>query len=145
MSRAVRRLAPRFCLILPLLAGCADQQSRGAGEPEPQRLTGRIWQLAEIGERAALRGSFATLIFEDAQRILGNASCNRFQGEATLTDRTIAIGPLATTRRACAAGLMSQEGRFLEALGRVAQWRIESGVLVLSDAEGNDLLRFTAA
>lgn len=41
-------------------------------------------------------------VAEDGRTMAGSLGCNAFQGEATGTADALAVGPLATTRRACA-------------------------------------------
>lgn len=57
-----------------------------------------------------------TLQFSD-DRVAGMASCNNYQGTVKwLSQTTVQVGGLATTRKLCRPEVMSQERRFLKAL-----------------------------
>jgi uncharacterized membrane protein HdeD (DUF308 family) len=60
--------------------------------------------------RALWRGTKLTMVFKDGS-ISGTAGCNTFQGKYTRQDNRLMIGPVAATRKFCAAeGVMDQEG-----------------------------------
>jgi heat shock protein HslJ/uncharacterized membrane protein len=119
-----------------------------AGGVEPTRqadsspLVGRTWRLEDIERRGVIDNLNSPITIAADGKVSGDAGCNRMTGQATVSGTAIRFGPLATTRRACPPAIMDQERRFLDALGRVARWRIERGLLFLIDAEGRDLLRF---
>jgi heat shock protein HslJ len=74
----------------------------------------------------------------------GNASCNRMFGGGKIAGDTVAFGMIGTTKMACAALVLTdQEQRYLAALGKVAKWRMENGLLFFTDAAGKDVLRFS--
>jgi heat shock protein HslJ len=50
---------------------------------------------------------------------------------------------MASTMMACMKG-MDNEKKFLDALGRVKTWKIAGQQLLLSDAEGKVIARFSA-
>lgn len=56
----------------------------------------------------------------------------------------ISLGKLASTRMACAEEVMSAERAYHSALESVTSWSATGGVLVLSDAAGEALLRYEA-
>jgi heat shock protein HslJ len=76
--------------------------------------------------------------------VTGFGGCNRFNGSATLTGESIALGPVAATRMACAAeAANNQEVKFFDALTQVATWRIENGLLYLDDDNGMNVIRLS--
>jgi heat shock protein HslJ len=75
-------------------------------------------------------------------QLAGNGSCNTLRGRYTLSGNTLKIGPIVTTRMACATPTMEQEDRVLTALERAATARVPPhGFLTLADADGAVLLR----
>jgi heat shock protein HslJ len=55
------------------------------------------------------------------------------------------IGALATTRMACPAPRDTVEQGYVTALGLVTTWAIDGDELVLSNGDGNELLRYNLA
>ncbi len=86
-------------------------------------------------------GGSASATFADG-RVSGSTGCNRFTAAYTLEGDQLELGMIASTRMACAPPLLALEQAYVAALGRVARWRIEGEDLTLSDAQGNELLRF---
>jgi len=83
------------------------------------------------------------LTFTSDGKVTGNAGCNQFGGEAKVAGDSLRLGPLISTRRACAdQARMEREQRFLDALERARSWRLDQGRLVLIDSEGAARLRF---
>ncbi len=74
--------------------------------------------------------------------VSGTAGCNRYFGTYSADDGALSFGPLGSTRMACPNALMDQEDRYLQMLERTAAFKADSDNLVLSDAQGGDLLRF---
>jgi putative lipoprotein len=54
----------------------------------------------------------------------------------------LTVGPIATTRMACAPEAMEAEDAFLAALGGAARLVVSEDALVLADEDGQELLRF---
>ena len=90
------------------------------------------------GVAGALEGVEVIATFGDDGRVTGSGGCNRFFGPYALDGDALAIGPLATTRRACSEpeGVGEQEAAFLAALERVATWSIREGRLQLRAEDG---------
>ena len=73
-----------------------------------------------------------TAVFDGA-RLSGFGGCNRYTGQVgEPTPGTITIGPLAATKMACPSPGMEVEGLYFAALGRVTQYALAGGRLVLS-------------
>lgn len=104
-------------------------------------LTGTEWSATAVnngtGGVASLVASTAiTAIFAEEGLVSGSGGCNRYTGPFTTDGSRVSIGPLATTRMACPAPVMEQEGQYLGALGRATTWRIDGDALELRDDEG---------
>ncbi len=120
-----------------------DEDSAGAAAMHG--LAGTNWVLEDIEGRGVIDNLQSTLAFDADGRVSGNAGCNRFAGGASIAGSAVSFGNLASTRMACAPAIDDQEMRYLDALGRVAGWRTENGLLHLLDASGQSLLRFAPA
>ena len=66
----------------------------------------------------------------------GGSGCNKMMGRYTLGTRGhLAIGPLASTRMACAPALMAQESTLHAAFARTTRYRIDGNVLELREGD----------
>ena len=96
--------------------------------------------LVSVAEDAGLTATFAP-----NGDIEGFAGCNTFFGTYTVVGNAITIGPLGTTRMACASeDLNALEQQYLAALQAAATWEIEPHGLTLRDAEGAMQVTFLA-
>jgi heat shock protein HslJ len=131
-------------LALALAIACGACASAGADTIEgatagPPPLRGTWWKLAQLGEAPVEPvGPQAEphLVFaRDALQVSGSGGCNRVAGAFELDGEKLRFGDLASTMMACERG-MEQEQRFLQALQRVARYRIGGTRLELLDAQG---------
>jgi len=107
-------------------------------------LPGTRWRLEDLAGAGVLDDAQATLEFVDGGRVAGNTSCNRFTGAVTISGGAISFGPLASTRRACAEAVMSQESRYLAALGAAQRFEVSGSTLLIHTADGGQPLRFVS-
>jgi heat shock protein HslJ len=83
-----------------------------------------------------LAGSTLTATF-DAGQISGDSGCNRYSGPYEVDDTKIAIGPLASTLRACADPEVDQQASdFLAALQLARTFTLDSRGLTLLREDG---------
>lgn len=140
-----------YCRAHPLLlfaAGCLILVACAGSEPAPapEALIGPEWIAREIDGSAVMDRPQSTLLFESPDRVVGDTGCNRYFGPWTVTGARIAIGPLGSSRRACAPEVMDQEQRFLAALEDAATWTINADdCLYLGDDSGAVLIRLCPA
>jgi heat shock protein HslJ len=114
-------------------------------------LPGTAWRAGGINNGTGGLASTATtgrstLEFSTEGRITGSTGVNRFTGSysddgATLTFAEIAVTAATTTE----TGLQEQEEQYLSALERVVAWDLDGTSLILRDANGATLARFTPA
>lgn len=122
--------------VVILTGGCRT------ADPSPDTsLIGTAWRAEEIDSRAVLERVESSLTFDSAQRIVGQAACNRYFGTVELGEGRIRLKPAGTTRMACPPPVMEQESRFLAALGAATGFRREAGKLLLLDDDGRVRLR----
>ena len=84
---------------------------------------------------APLAGTSLTAVF-GLSKVGGSSGCNTYTGPYTTNGTVAAIGPLASTRMACADDVMAQETAFLAALQGVARINFRGQVLELQDRNG---------
>lgn len=75
------------------------------------------------------------------QRVSGSAGCNNIFGKFTVAGDKLTFSPLASTKMACQD--MSIEQKFLTATGKINNWKVTEGFLVLSQ-DGTALAKFIA-
>ena len=87
-----------------------------------------------------LAGTELTAVFR-LQKVAGSSGCNTYEGPYTTNGTLAAIGPLASTRKACPDDVMSQETAFLAALQGVGKVDYKGVRLNLTDLKGSILVR----
>jgi heat shock protein HslJ len=140
----------------PWMPGSAPREAQAAAPAQPASpgttapqgstpaprpgLEGSTWRLVEIAGQAVPGNVLATLAFSEPGRIAGTAGCNGYTGAARLEGGRFAVGPLATTRRACEAPAMAFEQRYLAALATAQALRRDGERLTVEVAGGAPLL-----
>ena len=116
------------------------EAKKPAAPADPAVLAG-TWTAEEIGGEPRSPGvaSFVTLSPDGTLR--GRGGCNSFSGSYEIAGGVLKVGPVAATRRACPPAEMDQEARFFAALEAARGFRMERGLLVLTDAEGKPVAR----
>ena len=112
-------------------------EAEGDGPPE---LIG-AWTIESIGDRPVIDRSSAFLQFNAEGQVSGSATCNRFSGAYIQEGPALVFRPMAVTRMMCPEALMEQEQRLLFALDEVGRWRVEDGMLILEDSDGEPVFR----
>jgi heat shock protein HslJ len=129
--------AAALCLLVGVAAAQAGQN---AMVPD---LASTKWRAERIAESAVSSDVQPTLEFSAANQVSGTAGCNRFTGMMRHDGKTLAFGPLASTRMMCAPPVMDQEAAYLQALGSVRSFEVgNDGKLVLLDQDAHPILRF---
>jgi len=108
----------------------------------PASLAG-AWNVTSVnnGKQAVvtlINGTSITMNFGADGTVSGNAGCNTYNGGYESADKTLKVGPLASTRMFCEspAGVMDQETQFLTALQNAATYEISGDTLTIRDAGG---------
>jgi putative lipoprotein len=100
------------------------------------------WAATAIVGRSMVEAGKSTLRFSPDGRVNGSGGCNTYFGAAKLVDGTLALGPLASTKRLCVSDVQAQEDAFFQAMNRVVGMRMEGADLALTAADGAVLVRF---
>jgi heat shock protein HslJ len=109
---------------------------------ESSSLGGAPWQVTSYNNGrgavvSVVAGSELTALFGDDGLVSGNSGCNDYRATYSVDGRTIAIGPIATTRLACSTDeLATQESLFLTALGASTRFELAGDKLTLRNADG---------
>jgi heat shock protein HslJ len=126
--------------LVTVSAAGAAAQSPATGDG----LAGSAWLLSEVGGAPVPSGTDATLVFGD-DHAGGFAGCNQFvasyetDGVSTLT-----FGEVATTMIACDDATNEFEQTYLTSLGSVASYVPQDAGLTLVDADGTNVLVYSA-
>ncbi len=151
----------RFMELLGSTAGCRIEDERliltdatGATvlvftEEEPAELAGTSWRLASLVDEngtmtPVISGTQVTLAFDADGRLGGSAGCNSYGAGYTVDGVNLSIEPPIRTEMYCSEppGLMGQEDRYLAQLTNASSYYMEDSRLVLTDANGTEILVF---
>lgn len=111
-------------------------------------LRNTYWKLVQMGDGSHVSAydnqPEPHLVLETGGgRFHGAGGCNRLRGSYHLDGRGLRFGEVSSSRRACAKG-MDSERLFVATLAQVRSYAVQGQKLVLSDADGQMLLRFEA-
>jgi heat shock protein HslJ len=101
-------------------------------------LAGSEWRPSRIGTSVVSPGANLFVQFKDAGKLAGHGGCNRFFGQYKISGNDINIGPIGSTRMACAESVMALEKAFLSALEGAKSFRRDKAKLMLFDASGKE-------
>ena len=125
-------LAPAAAQLMDAPTGPVSLDPRGA------------WRIEQARSEPIIDKRRARLDLNADGSLVGHTSCNSMRGSYTLDGAQLKIGPIVTTRMACASLQLEQEDRILSALEAAATARVRTdGLLELRDAEGRGVLRAT--
>lgn len=108
-------------------------------------LRNTYWKLVELNGKPVLPGEGKELhmVIKADDRVTGYSGCNQFMGSVTVSEDGLSLGPVAGTRRMC-EGAMEQEDAFLQALESAHRYVISGDRLVITDANGEAVMRYVA-
>ena len=101
------------------------------------------WSLSGVQGIPTPSGGTFVITFTSDGKVSGQSGCNTYSGSYTVNGQAIVFGPLAATKKACAAPLMTVETAYLTALQLVNAWQINDGTLTLSGPGGRPILTYT--
>lgn len=114
-----------------------------AAEAVPRTVTGVEWAVTEVFGTPWPNDDPATLVIDAEANVSAFGGCNRFRGQAMLSDDAITFpANFAGTMMACPDSFEQQERRFLDALAQVVGYVRYGAGLVMADAQGNAVLHF---
>jgi putative lipoprotein len=117
------------------------EEAGAAGARDEAALVGPTWVAEDIDGGGVIDDLQSHITFTADGQVHGSGGCNNFTGSYTLEGATLALGPLARTRKACPPAILNREASFYEALGEIRGYRFERGLLLLLDAPGASVIR----
>jgi len=131
-----------ICTSLLFLAACASTTSPQASGGD---LTGQVWELSLLNDKAPLSGTSISIQFTAGEKLGGSSGCNQYSGMYTASGNTLKIAsPLASTMMACPQEIMDQESEYLKALGEVKTYSVTGDQLTLFDTKEKNILVYNA-
>jgi heat shock protein HslJ len=116
----------------------------GCGGSQPS-LSGTAWQLTGWSVSSLDPADFTITADFAGDQVGGQSAVNSYSGPyESDTDGSFSTGQLASTQMAGPEPAMRAETLYFELLEQAAQYSVAGQTLTLSDANGNELLIFTA-
>ncbi len=119
--------------------------------PGTATIVGSSWQVTGINNGAdavvsSEQSAAATAQFGEDGTVTGSGGCNTFNAPYTLdASNGIAIGPIASTKKACPEPAQTTETQYFGALEASTTYRLEGDTLTLRDADGATQVTLRAA
>jgi putative lipoprotein len=135
-------------MIVANFVGRLMEPEQPAAEPDDVVATPSIldvtWRAEAIDGVPAQRNADSTLSIGSDKRAGGRGGCNSYFAQAEVGAESIRFSAIAATRMACLDEVTTaQETAFFSALEAARFWRLDAGELLLLDAEGIELVRFS--
>jgi len=110
-------------------------------------LSGTAWIVIALSNgndavETILTGTEISLAFGADGKVSGSAGCNNYSAKYEMSGLSLEIGQVTSSKTMCTQpdGLMRQEAAFLNALGKIASFRLDGEKLNLLDQNGAILL-----
>ena len=120
-----------------VLIACSSAGSAGESPaPSPLDIQGIQWRAVSVAGRAPVATHIPTIKL-DGTRAEGNAGCNSYGADVTVSGGSIKVGPVMQTEMACAdPNAMAIEGDFVAALSAATSIELRDGKLVIGGPQG---------
>ncbi len=138
--------------LLVIVVACVIAAGCTSGTSTPGTATGLTGTSWTLDSYLAGNGTLVPVLpeteisarFDDDGKVTGSAGCNGYGGDYRLDGTALSVSSVAQTLKLCTEpeGIMEQEARFIDLLGSSAGYRIENDRLVITDAEGTEVLFF---
>lgn len=141
----MRSFTPALAALLmtATLGACAAPSGSGDAAPAPlqQLPDGTAWRLDSSSFKGleAGAGTGIRMAFSDG-KVNGDSGCNRFFGEAKISEGRLVLGPIASSKRACLGPRAESEQALFSALRQLDQAFMVNGQLRLTTADGAELV-----
>ncbi len=139
MERNTSNLMRLFVAALFVVAATSCFEREGTARD----LAGTTWLVEDIDGRGVLDFAQTTIVFPEAGRISGSTGCNQYSAQIWFNGERYGIKGIAVTERACAAAIMDQERRFLNALENGQRMVVAGSYLRFYDSNEKSVLRLT--
>jgi heat shock protein HslJ len=125
--------------MIRLTAACAllfGTACVGDESPAKYGASGKFWSLSEID--GAAFGARATMEFDEAGWIKGQAPCNRYSAQQKAPYPWFEVGPTMATKMACPD--LAAESAFFTALSAMTLSEVGNTTLILSNDAGRTMV-----
>lgn len=128
-------------VLVSILALAALASGAAVSAQAQDDLRGTAWQLVSLGGTDVIEGTTITLSFDNEGRVSGSAGCNSYGATYTAAEGVLSVEMPFSTLMACMEpGVMEQEQAYLAALEAAARYTIADHQLVITGAEGVQLV-----
>lgn len=131
-------MAKRMAFVMAMVAGLAACESAISNPADGEdRLALQDWVAQSIAGKPVVQPGRVTLSFREG-RVSGRGGCNLYSGPVEYEKGAIKVGPLISTKMACAEpGLMQQESAYLGALQSAERYTVgANGGLTITTKAG---------
>lgn len=108
-------------------------------------IVGVTWHVEIIEGAGTVDTGQTAMTITDQGAISTTIGCNRIFGQASIDGRRLSIGPLASTRMACAPLLVVQEKKYADALAATRSFQIDGRFLRFIGEDGAMLVTYVRA
>ena len=130
-------------ILAGLLASCGETATTVSAVIDPE-LTGAEWMLATINDKPVANGTQATLVFGEANNVLGSTGCNLYAGTYAIGEGSVLnFKPNVTTSWECEEPFFAQEKAMLLVLSSSANYTIEGDELKITNPDGERRATYT--
>ncbi len=131
--------------VVAIVSDCAQHSSKNIEKKLLGSLLENPWRIESIQSAGVIDYSPAQLTFTADGKFSGNGTCNRIFGDYSIQGARLVISDhIGATRMMCPEALMNQEQKLLQALPGVHAISFDKGVLTLSNAHGDEVIRAAA-
>ncbi len=114
---------------------------KGCGGEPASLLRGDAWRVARIGDKPVGSAVQVTMLFDSEGRVSGKGGCNQYSAGVSLTGEGLSFQKGLSTMMACEPPLMEIERAFLDRLGTINRFSMETERrLVLHAADGSTIV-----
>lgn len=121
-----------LALLIPIALGACKYDETISGYTD----RGAIWTLQELDGKPFL--ARATISFPSKGQVSGQAPCNKYAATQTVPLPWFKLGPVMSTKMACAD--LAAEQRFFQALGEMTLAETLAGTMILSNDRGREMV-----
>jgi len=123
-------------ILAGLLASCGEGATAVSAVIDPE-LTGVEWMLATINDKPVADGTQVTLVFGEANNVLGSTGCNLYAGTYAIGEGSVLnFKPNVTTAWECEEPFFAQEKAMLLVLSSSSNYIIEGDDLICQSDRG---------
>ncbi len=134
----MKAIRPRTGVLVAMTTAILLGPATGWAQPLP----GSAWKPITLNGKNVPADSAALVQFGDDGQVAGHGGCNNFTGKYSTHKKTITIGPLAATRKACVEPVMNLEIMLFQVLDGSRSFQRNGTDLLLLDDAGAEIARF---